>query len=325
MLLAGLTACGGKQEEEIQGESTETESTGTENAGTVLVETPGELEVVAKLGTAEVTTEGEVLYFTITTPEGKNVRFQEAGVTITDGKLVVEPKGTIFSLDYIGEITNIVADGEGWINYGAAYAKTESVNDRTGLYAAAPCGIPLMEEVSLDVASYKSSFLALEASGEEPLVLNRLMLEYDADAAQMTFDMLETEPEIMEILNGWAYNWDLYEGQEEEKVSASVAAGRLAERKMEEPGSIYSDIIAGIDYDSIETKGNITFFSSVMSDGEVIRFEEKNISISEEGMTISIDVGYAYTYSAELTAVESMDELHTYPRATHAIMEWNNV
>lgn len=209
MLLAGLTACGGKQEEEVQGESTETESTGT-----VLVETPGELEVVAKLGTAEVTTEGEFLYFTITTPEGKDVRFQGAGVTITDGKLVVEPRGTIFSLDYIGEITNIVADGEGGINYGVAYAKTESVKDRTGLYAAAPYGIPLMEEVNLDIASYKSSFLALEASGEEPLVLDRLMLEYDADAAQMTFDMLETEPEIMEILNGWAYNWDLYEGQE---------------------------------------------------------------------------------------------------------------
>lgn len=357
VLLAGLTACGGNQAEEVPGESTETENAGTENAGTSLVEIPGELEIVAKLDETLLTVEGENVYFTLTTPEGKEVRFQGMGdITVSDGKLVMESGAMLFSLDYIGEIKNIVAAGEGWIDFGMAYAETESVSDMMKLYTAIPHTIGLSEEISLDVTSYKSSFLALGASGSEPLVLDRLMVEYEPEAEQMTYDMLETETEAMAWLNDYAVDWSLYDGHEEE-VSVSVAAKYLAERKMEEPGSIYSDIIAGIDYDSIETKGNITLFNSVMSDGEVIRFEGKNISISEEGMMIcadsvvtsldalgkiylygavvenagneeeaasnSIDVGYAYTYSADLTSVDSMDELHTYLHSGYSVREWN--
>lgn len=124
-------------------------------------------------------------------------------------------------------------------------------------------------------------------------------------------------------------------------------------KKMAEPTALHSDIVAGIDQSSVTTQGESTFFSSVMSDGTVVRFEGKNISINEEGITINpgsevvsldavgkiymysaeirdavdnhdsfMDVGYGYTYSADKTSVEQASEVHKYPLYGWGIGDW---
>lgn len=141
--------------------------------------------------------------------------------------------------------------------------------------------------------------------------------------------------------------------ESEEPEIEQLTEMELAEKKMAEPTALRSDIVAGIDQSSVTTQGESTFFSSVMSDGTVVRFEGKNISINEEGITINpgsevvsldsvgkiymynaeikdaednhdsfMDVGYGYTYSADKTSVEQASEVHTYPLYGWGIGDW---
>lgn len=132
----------------------------------------------------------------------------------------------------------------------------------------------------------------------------------------------------------------------------------LAKIKMGKPGSIYSDVVAGIDHSSVTTlegDESVTFFSSVMSDGAVVRFEGKNIEITEKGIVMNpgstvtsldavgkiytynadilnknmlrvsdqmLDVGYAYTFSSEKTSVERASEIHTQTVGSQPACTW---
>ena len=140
------------------------------------------------------------------------------------------------------------------------------------------------------------------------------------------------------------------EETEEEFEDVGLSEMELAEKKMAEPTALRSDIIAGIDQSSVTTQGESTFFSSVMSDGTVVRFEGKNISINEEGITMNtnsevvsldavgkiyiyyanlkdpgmypddyLDVGYGYTYCEDKTSVDCADEVHKY-----SLFGWNS-
>ena len=128
----------------------------------------------------------------------------------------------------------------------------------------------------------------------------------------------------------------------------------LLQEKLEDPNTIMSDIIAGIDHDSIVQDGDTTYFSSVMSDGAVVRFEGQDIDISEKGIrfyptskltsldalgkiyayypTVEnyesysnevLDFGYGYTYSASKTSVDHAYEVHTYSIGGGYIPELN--
>ncbi len=80
-----------------------------------------------------------------------------------------------------------------------------------------------------------------------------------------------------------------------------------------ENDGLFSDIIAGIDWESIAIEGDASFFNSVMSDGTVVRFEGRGIVIGEEGITMAPDgsltsldaIGRIYTYQAFIKDGES--------------------
>lgn len=125
-------------------------------------------------------------------------------------------------------------------------------------------------------------------------------------------------------------------------IALSREETSLLNKMLADEKTIESDIIAGIDHSSVVTDGEITYFSSVMSDGATVRFEAKNISIDSNGVTmfpgseiVSLDsvgkifaysastvpsrdddtylfMGYAYTFSSAKTSVLSADEVHKY-------------
>ncbi len=127
--------------------------------------------------------------------------------------------------------------------------------------------------------------------------------------------------------------------QKEEKYFnlSSMLQAKLAEEE-----TLQSDLVAGIDFASITTAEDITYFSSVMTNGEIIRFEAKHIDITEKGIVIypdtevvSLDsvgkiysysasfdsekeeelffsIGYAYTFTEKKTSVQSGTEIHKY-------------
>lgn len=131
----------------------------------------------------------------------------------------------------------------------------------------------------------------------------------------------------------------------------------LVEMKMAEPGSIYSDIVAGIDLSSVIVDGDATLFSSVMSNGTVVRFEGTNITVSEDGITLKpdgsvvslesvgsvylyrvtfkdgtespaadqwFDIGYGYTDSPDHLSVERASSVFAAPYAGVQVCVWND-
>lgn len=67
---------------------------------------------------------------------------------------------------------------------------------------------------------------------------------------------------------------------------------------------LYSDIIAGIDWESVAVEGDASFFRSVMSDGTVVRFEGHGIVVGEEGITV--------TPGGTLTSLDAIGRIYTY-------------
>lgn len=154
-------------------------------------------------------------------------------------------------------------------------------------------------------------------------------------------------------------------GMEDEKEDTSSVSQKKEEKyfnresmlkaKMAEEETLQSDLIAGIDFDSISTVEDITYFTSVMANGERIRFEVKHIDITEAGIVIypdtvgvSLDsvgkiysysasfdsekekeeevgfqIGYGYTFTAEKTSVQSGKEIHTCVCVGGSLAQWN--
>lgn len=128
----------------------------------------------------------------------------------------------------------------------------------------------------------------------------------------------------------------------------------MLKTKLAEEDTLKSDLIAGIDFASITTAEDVTYFSSVMTNGEIIRFEAKHIDITEKGIVIypdtevvSLDsvgriysysasfdsekeeelffaIGYGYTFTDQKTSVQSAAEVHKYVCAGGMLAQWNN-
>lgn len=138
--------------------------------------------------------------------------------------------------------------------------------------------------------------------------------------------------------------------------ASGIDEGMLAGMKTAYPNLICSDIIAGIDLSSVTVDGNVTLFSSVMSDGAVVRFEGTNIAVTENGITMQaesrvvsldalgtiylyaaaiqdgakspvsaqwLDVGYGYTDAADKTSVERAEAVFADPFAGYDAAAWN--
>lgn len=129
----------------------------------------------------------------------------------------------------------------------------------------------------------------------------------------------------------------------------------LAQEKMSQPDTIISDVIAGIDRGSVTQEEGIIFFSAVMSDGAVVRFEGQNIAISDDGLTLypggsvtsldaigkiyqydaqikdheqppvsdqELSINYAYTFSNKKTSVTRASEIRTSELSGYPAIVW---
>ncbi len=308
-------------------------------------------DVLKNLDMSSVVQDGEYTNFSATTEDGKTVRFQGKGITVSENGITMVPGAYLVSLDYIGKICGFVLDADeeqNIVDYGIAYADAPGVNNMTELHAAYVWGVAVLQKVDVDISGYQSGFFAVSAWSENETDTHVTALEicYDDTVAQVLYQDLEPAGEIAELLEIYRSDWEIGEAVEIEDPLLM---------KLEEPGVLQSDIVAGIDHNSVVVDGTTTFFSSVMCDGTVVRFEGENISIDETGITVrpdskvtsldavgkiygysayiedgesyghdaTFDYGYGYTYSAEKTSVERASEVHTYGISGAYPFEWN--
>lgn len=309
-----------------------------------------EFEIISAIDMNSVTETEYGTMFTAVDEEGKSIRFEGIGIEVTDAGLVMKAGAMLVSLDYIGQIKSITPEAEGiergaaeyGMQYGFAFADVPSVDGMMQLKV----GLPEYLNVGFDsdVSGYNTGFVALRAdwSNPESITVNKLTVVYNAKAPQVKASELDPESEVMQLLaNGYLIDWNM-----EEAHLAAADPNAVSLKKIEDPNTISSDIVAGIDHGSIVKDGDTVFFSSVMSDGAVVRFEGFHIDIAENGITIypdskitsldaigkiyayapivenyasypqntleALDFGYGYTYSAAKTSVERAYEVHTW-------------
>lgn len=250
----------------------------------------------------------------------------------------------LFSLEYMGKFIRLdiePCDTGIEFNFGQVYANSESVDSISQLYAAFTASI-VLDHSDIDLDECKGGFfsLSLTASDNSPITVSKLVLTYDSTVQQTAYSKLKAD--TLASLEGYIMDWKYYLS---ESFTTSNDFMSMAEEKMAEESSIESDIIAGIDLSSVSVSGDTTYFTSVMSNGEKIRFEATGASVKENGVTLSpggsvtsldsvgkiylytigidnaesypgdcfFDCGYGYTYSSSKTIVNSASEVHTEP------------
>lgn len=283
-------------------------------------------------------------YFNAIGPEGESIRFQGIGVTVEKNKLQMQPGAKLFALDYFGRISQIkiTSKREGdEVFFGIAYSNAPEVGSMTQLKAF-PGLFPCLRDRKTEVVTYdwcETAYFVMNASEyqTEPIELDELLICYDPFAEQVFYSELADDSPEMEMLQNGQMVWE-----ESNSLTYGAREEVLLLAKLEEPDTVISDIIAGIDPASVVVDGNITFFDSVMSDGSRIRFEGKNVSVTDGGlkfgsnsiltsldalgkiygysaqledygdMEVFLDYGYGYTYSADILSVERASDVHTY-------------
>ncbi len=301
-----------------------------------------ELDILKNIDTDTLTEDGDITYFDVHVSKNETVRFGGLNVTIENGNIILDPNALLFSLDYMGKFISLdieTSDSGSWFNFGQVYANSESVDSISKLYAAFPTSIALdHSDINLEECQGGFFSLSLSPSDNSPITVSKLVLTYDSTVKQTVYSELSAD--TLANLNGYIIGWDYYLS---EGFTTSDDFMSMAEEKMAEEGSIESDIVAGIDFGSISVSGDKTYFTSVMSNGEKIRFEATGISISENGITLSpgcsvtsldslgkiylytigvdncenyprdcfFECGYGFTYSASKTSVNSAYEVHT--------------
>lgn len=320
-------------------------------------EIAGSFGIIENIDRDSITTDGDYTNFNVVLDDGKTIRFQGKDIEITDRGIEMEIGALLCSLDYVGMIENLSIAGEGedcWLNLGAAYANASSVDSMEELFMGFDMALVVGELVTEDISSYDAGFVALEADRNvSTLLLTELRVDYSTEIDQILYSDMKEDSEGVRVVKNFPPLED------EDKI---INADELARMKMEEPDSITSDVIAGIDYSSIKKEGDSTFFSSQMSNEEVIRFEGRNIEIDEGGITIhpnseitsldaigkiyvyhaqikdaqkymessgesssyesTLHIGYGYTYSDTKLSVDSAEEVHTYGYASVSPVDW---
>lgn len=270
------------------------------------------LDVLANLDKESVTQDSEFTNFNVNTEDGKIIHFQGINIEVTENGISMGSGAVLCSLDYMGLITDFTMEGSApgcWIEFGTVYGNNESVDNIKELFMGFCESVELNGEFEGNIESYETGFFGLSADNNgRDMLLTSLVITYDTSVKQVLYSELDTNSKSYEMIANFPVYWDLI---------GIIDENALAEMKMAEPGSITSDIIAGLDHGSIVQKGDSTFFSSTMSDGAIVRFEGKNITISEEGIKIRPDssvtsldaVGKIYQYSATIKDTEQYGTL----------------
>lgn len=233
------------------------------------------------------------------------------------------------------------------VEFGIGYANNSSLSDMTELKAALPFGSAI--GAPFDVSSFNTGFVVLNINGSNPsaFTANKLTITFDDSVPQLYAMDMDPASEAAGYLETHLIAWEEGDNTVENPDDNSeeiIDEYQLLLEKLEDPNVIMSDIVAGIDHSSIIKDGDTTFFSSVMSDGSVVRFEGTHIDVDESGIRFysdseltSLDAlgkiyayypvvenyanysnsellcwGYGYTYSASKTSVERAYEVHTF-------------
>lgn len=311
------------------------------------------LNILENIDTDTLTSDGNCVYFDVYVSPDQTVRFGGVNVKIEKDSFTLEPNGMLFSLNYMGEMLSldIATDvSPYWFEFGVVYANSSRVESLSQLRAAFASSIEVSDQtVDLSFCSGGFFSLYLKSENNSSIKIDTLSLTYDPSAEQITYSNVTSASEL-EILSIYSVDWEtiLSGNYTTEKDLYS-----MAETKMAESGSIESDIISGIDLSSVTKDGDTVHFTSVMSNGEKIRFEATGISIDENGMTISpgaeitsldslgkiylytvgidgaesyaddcfFECGYGYTYSSEKISVSSAEQIHTYSSAGCRVSE----
>lgn len=336
-------------------------------------------DIVAGIDRDSIVIDGESTFFSSVMADGTQVRFEGKNITVDEDGITIKPEGSIVSLDSVGEIYEyyaIVKDGaeapvsEQWMDIGYGYtnsAERISVDCADEVYGDALMGWPCNAwngEASLSVADIVPNFVFVKCSGGNTMditvtsltigynplekytdieVPRRVLPDYFTDFEQF-FEMVAVafeEPEVYDIPM---------------ETGEAFDAGEQPEADGGEGGWIYSDIIAGIDPDSVMTEGDATFFSAIMSDGTEIRFQGTNISINADGIVLMpegsitsldavgkiylyqatvkdgmnapaseqvLDVGYGYTFSPDHVNMGSASDVFTASCYGYPAQVWN--
>lgn len=267
------------------------------------------LDVIANIDYNSIVEEGNSTYFNVNAGSGKTIHFHGINISIVDDEIVMGHDAALFSLDYLGKITTLTMDSSDTnsvLEYGFAYADEANLENLWNLHVAFPYGTDFANPVSEDISHCNTGFLALKTNSSNALCLNKLVIEYDSSVKQTLFGELDENGEIATLFYDYGYT---FENQENQVLTET----EFAFMKMESPTALYSDILAEIDFSSIQTQGNKTYFNSTMSDGAVVRFEGNHISLDENGMTIYSDstitsldaLGKIYLYSAQVLDAEN--------------------
>lgn len=332
-------------------------------------------DVVAGIDMGSITTDGDATFFTSIMSDGTPVRFEGTNIAITAEGLTLNPGSTLISLDAVGQIHIYQANVRGgseaptsdqWLDIGYGYTFFPDVISvdrayevRTDLQSSLPA-VVWNGGARLPMAYFEPNFVFVKgASGNTaPMTLVSLAIGYDPEVKYTDpADIRGTLPDYILYADDHVA-LEPIEHAAEMPVSNVVDPYTWAESKLAEPGTISSDIIAGIDRSSIVTEGDSTFFTSVMSDGTPVRFEGRNIRIAEDGLVLQpgssvtsldalgtiylytagilghdqtpiadqwLEVGGGYTFSGALTSVSSADEVYQVDLGSYPAQIWNDM
>lgn len=348
-------------------------------------------DVVEGIDHSSIVVEGNTTFFNSIMSDGTVVRFEGENIALSVDGITLSPESSLISLDAMGKIYVYLATvkdgavpsiGEQWLDIGYGYVffgNRTAVDRAEKVYTELRGGIPvtaLNQDASLSLAYFEPNYLFVKgANGNtEDITLTSLTVGYNPS------EKITEISEVKEILPDYFYaaaeaGSEVVETGEEESAeniteaidvqdpesydneyTEPVTAESLAATKMGESGSLYSDIVAGIEPATISVEGNTTRFSSIMSDGTTIRFEGKNVSITNNGIVMNpnsqvasldavgkiyeyhaavqnkeqdsvrdqtLNVGYGYSFSAEKTSVNSAEELRTFAISGYPAFVWS--
>lgn len=332
-------------------------------------------DIIAGIDPSSVFDEDGATFFSSIMSDGTEVRFEGTNISVDADGINITPESTVTSLDAVGQIHLYQASvkngeeapiSEQYLDVGYGYTLSPdflNMGRASDIFTEAIYGSPAIawnQGATISMDEYLPNFVFFAGSGAstQSFTLTSLTIGYDPSKL---YTNIETQKETLPDYVYTALTAEVevieYAAEAEPVSDDFIDINTLAEMKMAETGGIYSDIIAGIDLNSIWYEGDTTFFSSIMSNGSVIRFEGTNISVDEDGLTLNpesritaldaigtiylyratikdgstdpvrsqnLNVGGGYSFDPEITSVDRADELSANGTSGLSAADWNN-
>ena len=313
------------------------------------------MDILEYIDYSSVVQDGVFTNFNVVDKNGKTIRFQGMGVNVSKDEFILQPNAKLFSLDYMGKIVRVGVKSEQEnmrANVPVVYSDKTGVDSMQQLKVYRCGEIEYCDDQGTSLEAFESGFFGLmnPSNNFECVKIDGILVKYIPDSPHVPYSQMDKDSEDYRIRETGHIRWDV-------PMTLRPVADEYTylEYLLTQPETLQSDIIAGIDMSTVNTVGNTVYFNSTMSDGTVVRFEAKDIELTEQGIRIcstssiisldaigkiygyngyvadctqteySIDTslvcGFGYTYSKDLTSVDSAKEIHTYG----ATVQWVTV